>query len=380
MATGPHYELRTYSTTGTLNKHGRAVKFGPLGVALRLNAPGMLTMTLDELNPISAELVDRSFVEVWRTDADHGIEPHMLFGGLYLKKQWEKIETSTLRLECPGYLSMLDWHIIAWETDLANRTKFTSAKGETVLKSLVTYNSTSSATTAAGRKLNGTLWPSTVITVEADGAGGNTMSFLCAPQSENDTLLTELQKAQALSGGDFSLVKTGANAFQFRWGHYNMVGATPTAATDRSATLAFSIGHGNMATPIYTRDRIKERTVALVGGKGVGAARTFVTRTGTDYASTNHREVFVPLTNSDVTAELNTAGDKVLDKDEAKETFAFKVQKTESCVFERDWNLGDTVSAVNWISGATSTLKIIGVTISYESGGEETISAEMETA
>jgi hypothetical protein len=135
-----------------------------------------------------------------------------------------------------------------------------------------------------------------------------------------------------------------------------------------------------MAYPIYSRDRIDERTIALMGGMGVGAERVFVSRTGADYSVANHREIFVPLTNSDVTAELNAAGDKTLKERQAKDRFSFQIQPTESCVFERDWNVGDyNIPVINWITGATSTVKIVGANITLAEDGSETISAEMET-
>src|SRR5690606_30648784 len=138
---------------------------------------------------------------------------------------------------------------------------------ETVMKALVTYNATSSGTTADGRIRNVATGGLT-ITVEADGGGGNTVDWYCA----HDHLLETLQKLARIAGGDFDLIKTAATTWDFKF--YD-----GQRGTDRSSSVIFSLDHGNMARPRYQIDRREERTVAIVGGGGEGDDRTFVTRT-----------------------------------------------------------------------------------------------------
>jgi len=254
---------------------------------------------------------------------------------------------------------MLKTRIVAYPAMLANKAYFSAAKAETIMKALVAANITSAATVANSRVRDGTNWPSTVISVEADAAGGNTTEWYCAQEN----LLETLQKLATIAGGDFDLIKTAVNAFEFRF-YAGQLG------TDRSASVFFSLGHGNMGDPVYTYDRSSEATVAIVGGQGEESAREFVARTGTDYAAGNDIEIFAPATDVDAgnTAGLNSAGDAVVAEKRARETFSFKVLQTPAIRFGSEYFLGDLVTAVNPYTGASVTQRIAGVSLDLSSG------------
>ena len=122
------------------------------------------------------------------------------------------------------------------------------------MKTLVSYNAGSSATAGNSRLRTGTI---SGLTVEADGANGNTLDWFCA----YDNLLESLQKLAAIAGGDFDLAQTAVGAWQFRW-HTGQLG------TDRTATAIFALERSNMANPQDQLLRTVEKTACIVGGKG----------------------------------------------------------------------------------------------------------------
>ncbi len=245
-----------------------------------------------------------------------------------------------------------------------NRSTFTDTKAETLMKTLVSYNAGSAATTANGRIRNGAI---TGLSVQADGGGGNTLSKACA----YDNLLSTLQEIAEIGGGDFDLIRTGAQAWEFRW-------YAGQRGTDRTATLLFALERGNMAEPMYEYDRREERTVAIVGGQGEAAARQVVVRTSPDYhVDTNNIEMFADARNQTSTAALNATGDSRLRGTRGRQTFGFKVLQIPSCYYGLHYGLGDLVKAQ--YGSVNVTQKIVGVSVSLEQDGTEQIDVEMET-
>ena len=88
------------------------------------------------------------------------------------------------------------------------RTRLDSS--EYVAKELVKYNLTSSGTTGDARARTVTI---TGVSIQADAGTGNTISFKCAWRN----LLASIQEVAQIGGGDFDLIKTGTQAWEFRW-------------------------------------------------------------------------------------------------------------------------------------------------------------------
>jgi hypothetical protein len=275
------------------------------------------------------------------------------------------LPVKTFELSAPGYLEMLAWRIVNWPAETANRSKFTSAKAETIMKTLVSYNAGVNATTGNGRKRTGTI---TGLSVQADGANGNTLDWNC----HGKVVLENLQDLARVSGGDFDLVKTAAASWEFRW-YTGQLGA------DRTATVTFAVENGSMGEPESDYSRLDERTVACVWGQGEEADRDYVTRTGADYAAGNDKEIYVDA--KDVTkgstAGLNAKGDVKLDETRAREIFTFKVLQTPSLRYGAEYFLGDLVAARNPFTGASLTKKVIAVTLGLQSSGEKSIDIEL---
>jgi hypothetical protein len=267
-------------------------------------------------------------------------------------------------------MSLLGMRIINYPADTANLTAFDGVPGETIMKTLVGYNITSLATTGNGRKRAGTNWPATQISVEADSAGGDARDWYCF----GENLLENLQKLAPISGGDFDLVKTSSTNYQFRW-YASQLGL------NRSATVKFALGLGNMGLPEYSESWTDEKTVACVFGQGKGAIRDYVTRTGTDYSTTNDIELFIDATDVDFgnTAGLNDRGDQKLREVEAIRSFRFDALQAPATFYGEHYFLGDLVSVINPMNGAVYIQKITAIIQALDPEGKRSIGVEVNT-
>lgn len=359
------YKVRIYSRTGTLVYE--LVDYTALAYTREVNAPGMAVVTLPGEHAAVAG-VDLDYqLEIWRRNQTYSLDWYRDFSGLVrdVERRAEDDGVRSAILYAPGDLSLLGRAIVAYKADTANRCKFTTAKAETILKNLVKYNATSSGTLVDGRvravDIGG-------ITVQADGAGGNTLDVACAWQN----LLGALQDVAAVGGGDFDLVKTGAAAWEFRW-YAGQLG------TDRSATVLFSLARGNMAAPVLTRNTLSERTVAIVGGQGEAAARAVAVRTGANHnASYNSVETFVDARQMTTTAGLEAAGDRALAEAQARYTLTFDVVQTPATLYGAHYDLGDLVTAS--FEEYSGVKKITGVAVEFTSEGDERVQVTMEDA
>jgi hypothetical protein len=358
-----NYRLDVYDLSGV--QQAVLTDFTALAYVRQVNAPGLVQISLRGNHPILATIGDKWQVEVWRKATTTWQRE---ITGLWRAEQWSygSERGNVLSAALPGIMSMLSWRHILYPASTSNRTKFVSAKAETVLKTLVNYNAGSAATVVNGRYRAGAI---TGLSVEADGANGNTVDWYCA----YDNLLESLQKLMDIAGGDFDLVKTSATTYELRW-------YTGQLGTDRSATVTFGLEYGNMANPVFLDSRAGEATVAIVGGQGEEAAREYVIRTGTNYAAGNDIEMFVPATDVEVgdTAGLNSRGDQKLSEVEAVRAFAFDVLQTPETTYGVNYDLGDKVSAINPHNGTVHTQKVRAVSVAIDEKGSETVDVELE--
>lgn len=304
---------------------------GTLTYTKKRNAPGLLSFDLPGNHLTASYLTNNAQVEVWRRLS--GVDWTCDFYGL-VKDTVERYKGNrhTLSVRCPGQMWMLGNRTVAWYASTANRSTFSAAKAETIMKTLVSYNAGANATMANGRLREGAI---SGLTVAADAAGGNTLSMSCA----YDNLLAALQKIAMVAGGDFDLVKTAAAGWDFRFYPGQM-------GTDRSSTVLFALERGNMAEPELTQSRMGEKTAAIVGGQGEESARAITTRTGANYnASTNNVEVFVNDTSTTNTTILATTGDRKLKEAQAQTIFSFTTLQTPACQYGVHYFLGDKVTA-----------------------------------
>lgn len=362
------YQIRLYGSDGVL----RRIITDELMLSYnkRRNEPGGGVVVLQGEHGAIADFERRGQVEIWRKNDDYGIGWYCDFYGLYAGPKFNFGERKRFTAKLVGQMAMLGWRTVAWAAGTLSRSKFVSAKAETIMKTLVSYNASSLATTANGRKRAGT-WGDRTINVQADGAAGDTRDWYCA----QDNLLKTLQDLARVGGGDFDLVKTAATTWEFRW-------YTGQLGTDRSASVILGLDRGNITDVEYEIDYASERTVAVVGGQGEGADRVFAVRTGADYnASTNDVETFVDARNFSTTAGLEAAGDTALAKARASARFDYRVIQVPSTLYGLHYFLGDKVKAITPL-GTSVTQIVNGVNVTFQTNASnpEQIDPEMINA
>lgn len=355
------YELRIKSRAGV--ELDRVSDFLSLGYSKVVNGPGLLVFELEGSHRAIADLTLSGQVEVWRREPLYAVDWYCDFYGLFRQpERWaDGNGAHKYRGHAPGQLDWLAGATIDYSANIANRSTFSVVKAETIAKTLVTRNATTSGTTGDGRRFNVDAWGA-FISVQADGATGNAISYNCAYRN----LLQALQEIALIGGGDFDLIKTGAQAWEFRW-YAGQRGSDKSSGTSQ---VLFALERGNMENPHVTQNRLGEATVCVAGGEGEEAARTVVRRTGANYDATyNSRSVFLQASQYSTTAGLNAAADERLDELQARNDFTFGVLQVPSTVYHRDYDIGDLVYAkYQDIEGAK---KIVEVSISFEGSGDK---------
>lgn len=342
-------------------------KSGALSLAYtrRVNAPGFVQFALRGDHELIGELSPGWRVEVWRDPAGQGWRREI--AAIYRQPEWSFGDRKILVCLCPGLMSLLERRIVNWPANVANRTRFINIPGETIAKILVDYNAGPNATSANGRKRDGAI---AGLSVQADGGGGNLVDWYCAQEN----LLKTLQKLALVAGGDFDLAATGPTTCEFRF-YAGQLGV------DRSAEVTFAIERGNMANVRYRNTRIDERTVACVWGQGEDADRDYATVIGPGWSSGNDIEAYINANDIDFgdTAGLQTRGDQAMQELRARDELEFAVLQVPSTLYGVHYNLGDLVSVRNPITGLAVTLKMVGVTVSFDPDGREKVQPEFAT-
>lgn len=330
-----------------------------------VNEPGLLSFEMSADNSKIALLEEDAQIEVRRIDLAAGIDTTDFYG-LYRKERRTFTDHNTITISCPGQMDLLADRVIAWYAGVTNRTSFSSLPAETIMKTLVSYNAGSAATAANGRLVDGQIMG---LSVQTDAAAGNVINWSCAWKP----LLPELQDIAKVAGGDFDLIKTGAQSWEFRF-YPGQRGTNRSTGADK---VTFSLAYGNMANPIYTYDRMSEATVAIVAGQGEAQARATSVRYGENFASINHREIFVDARQETTIAGLEAKGDRTLKDVQARATFEYDVVQVPSSRYGLHYFLGDLVAAQYQTISVIQQVK--AVNIEFQKSGKEMISVEMRT-
>lgn len=359
------YVVRIKDTSGALQ--GELVDFWGLSYNKTVNAPGLLQLTLSGTHALLSSIGHRWQVEVWRRNPRFGLDWYRDFSGLYMAQERWFTDKRYWQLLVPGDPIILSMREVLWSAGTANRSKFTSDPAETIMKTLVDHNAGPNATAANGRERDGGI---TGLSIQADGANGNTLDWFCAWSN----LLETLQKLADVGGGDFDLVKTGAAAWEFRW-------YTGQRGTDRTGNVIFSLGKGNMKNPHYKYDRIEEKTVAVVGGPGQETDRDITIRTSSDYSAANDIERFVNGSRYTSEAGRQAFGDAKLEDFRAREELVFDPVQVEGSIYGLDYCVGGDIGdlVTTRYDDVELTQKITGVTVALGQDGTESVDLELET-
>jgi hypothetical protein len=318
----------------------------------RVNRTGSYAIRIPgELSPgvpnPAIDLFDVDYqVEFWRSDQDAGIDWYREFAGFHRSPHYYTNEDGQVFWESlgRGYADLLNRRIVYAEAESDGASKEGAA--ETIAKAYVDEN----AGPAAGARA----FPG--FTVEADSATGNTIAFACAYKN----LLGVIQDIADIGGGDFAVVPGAAPAtFEFKW-YDGQLG------TDRSGTLVFSQGRGNLKLPDLRSSRLDEVTHVLVGGSGQEEERITIWREDAGRGSAspwNRIESFVDQRQESTASLLNAAGDAALELGRPKNTFQAEVIQIPGYYYGKDYFLGDLVTTVAF--GHTAVKRVQGVNISY---------------
>jgi hypothetical protein len=341
-----------------------------------VNDVGLLNVELSGSHAAIAALEKDGQIEVWREDTANGIDAYCDFFGLYRardRRTPRENKNGIFTLKAVSQLHFLKRAILAFPAGTNLKNDFTSDPAETVMKNMVRYNATSDATTGNGRTRTVGTW-ATHVTYGADTAAGSDITKAFAHRN----LLEALQEVSVLGGLDFDLVKTGAQAWEFRT--YALLG------DDLTDDVKFSVEWDNLEEPSLIGNDIDEATVAIVGGEGIAGARDFDVFTGPNYvAGYNDIEVFVNAAQQGATS-LEAAGNARLNELRARDDFRFGVLQNGPFRYGRDYciegGMGDLVSVLYYEATAVKKIRGAHISVTPTSGSEknERVSLDMVTA
>ena len=353
------YEVRIYNAGGAL-QYILVPRNGLIELAYtrKVNEVGLASVTVEVENAIVASLANDWQIQVLRHDQVAGSAWYTDFYGLFRASVLQTDENNVTRFTA-HFACINHWlarAIVGYKTGTVNRSSFSAIAAETIAKTLVTRNATSSGTTADGRVRNVDTWGS-YISIQSDAATGNSLSYACAYRN----LLQALQDVATLGGGDFAMVRTGARAWQFRW--YN-----GQLGNNRTNSVMFSPGMNNVANPSLQRGRIDEATVAIAAGQETGASRAIAIATGASHsATTNSLEMYVDARDT-TGGTLNDRAKLRLEEQRSLNALSFDVLQTSASLYGKHYFLGDLVSAA--YGGVSATKKIDAVTVTYQGRGD----------
>jgi len=358
----PAVQVRVKTAAGALAgvMVGDRKGFYSLSYERRVNSPGAFGMylarTADEtldtyLARVNLFELDGQ-IEVWWRWPEYDIDWALDFEGFVRDiNQSTTIDGADLaEIGGRGYVDLLSRRIIYATAGSAGANKTGAA--ETVAKGYVNEQASAGA---GARAFTG-------LAMQADAATGNTVTR----KYPYNNLLGAVQEIADIGGGDFDVVGTGAATFQFNW--YN-----GQRGTDRSATVIFSEGRGNMGSPSLNHSRHAEVNAVLVAGQGEGASRMTTWRTDAAriaLSTWNRCERFLDQRQESAAGGLNSAGDIALDEGEPKKVLSFQVLQVPSCLLGSHYFFGDLVTAS--YRGVSATKQIAGYRRTWNESGLDT--------
>jgi len=344
--------------TLTMTGHWRSLTY-----ERRVNFAGSSQISVYADDDLAGNFDADVFLDIWRkyyggswyrdfTTLHRGLERETTETGLELVTGYQR-----------GLLDLIARRVIQGYAGTAYTQK--SGVAETVLKEFVDEQCVSGA---IYRSITG-------LSIEADGAGGNSI----APEVAWRELLEVLQEfAGDVGGGDFGidLDSDYANTFTFKW-YDDQFGLDRTWGNGVNDPMIFSTKRGNVRNMMYKKSRLGEVTAVVVGGQGDGVGRAIVTRTNAAAIADspwNRIETFLNMSNLTGATELNDAGDAELDQGQFVEMLECNVLLNGNAVYGRDFDLGDLVTIEN--DGYQVDKKIVAVRVTVNQDGEQ-VSLEM---
>lgn len=370
----PYNFLRIFDTSGVLKAvitgGGRDPAgidahngFTYLGWRKKVNDIYFAEFDLNYKNPDVQYLQDKNIIQIVRSDPAIGLNQYVSLTAVIRDTIEYTVDgVDSIKARAYGGNSLLARRRIAYPADISDRTKFSLTNGETIMKTLVSYNCDPAlATVANGRDRDA---PTMNMTVQADGTTGSTVyGWSCGGRQ---ILLAELQKLARVAGGDFDVVSTSTNTFEFRF-YQGQLGTDRTLGGVQD--VMFSILRGNMLNPKLSRLRNSEKTVAIVAGRGQEENRKIAIVEAFSHSDENDIEIFVDARNVQDDTILDGMGEQALLATGMQPTLDFTALQTPLYNVEKDYFLGDLVLAE--YNGLYFSMKVEEITFSYHDGSED---------
>lgn len=292
---------------------------------------GKFTLTVDPSNPACVELVKERIILPPDSNICYVIEQIMREDDGPNSKQLLTVQGRDLG----GFFQ----ERLALPTSGLDYDSQLSTKAETAMKHYVNINAGPGA--ISQRQI-----PS--LTIAADSARGATVNVQARYQYLSDLLY---QIGQVSGIGWQILYNSGTFTFDVIPG------------VDRSASVFFDAAFDTSDTQIWITSDAGTKTFDYVGGQGVGAARTIVTRFtgGSEPTGLARRELFTDARNLSDSTALQTRGDAELAALSVPDTFEATIPTASSFAYRVDWDLGDLVTVRNKAWGLQQTSRIIGI-------------------
>ena len=187
----------------------------------------------------------------------------------------------------------------------------------------------------------------TILELEADGALGGNVTYSARLEANVHDLIETLLLASPNSlGYEMLFIRDLDTPADSRIRPHFKVGV------DRSTTIGFSNGSGNISDMRYSYDDTGVRNVAYVGDSGEDAARTFTkVFTGTEPVWPNRKETYVDGNDCADATELIQAGTVELANLSSDETVEFGTVRNNMFGYMTKnaagaWDLGDKVTVI----------------------------------
>lgn len=230
-----------------------------------------------------------------------------------------------------------------------------SGAAETVIKGYVSANVGSTRASARG---DASVPGARTVTVAASSGSGSTVSY----QARFDPLLDVVNAMADASSPQLGVrVQQSGSALVF----------DVYETTDRSGRAVFSRARRNLRAYSLTRS-MPTATHVVVAGQGEGTARVFRERKDTTAANEWGRIVrtFVDQRQTNVSAELDQAGDEALEQGRRTGALSVTAVDTPSMRFGQHFGLGDLVS-VELETGVVLTDRVTAAAISVTDAGPQ---------
>lgn len=252
----------------------------------------------------------------------------------------------------PSMMEILSRYIVAWPSGVTDRSDFSGQELAEIVNLVIKYNCSTFATTTNGRLRTATVIRSLYIGYPVTG------SPVISYSVSGRNVLELLQEWAPLCNFDFDII-----GYPGRPGDYYVKQYSGQLGTDRSTDVVFDLALDNLNGANMLGDRLREKTKAIVGGSGTGAARTYALRTGDNSSATNEYEVFVDASTETVTANLEAIGDTRLGELKATAKINASVVSSWRYVYGQSYFHGDLVTVQ--IGDVSVVRKIDAVDVSF---------------